>query len=158
MRLFAPFIKYREQQMAGMRRMTNIFLVLIGHSVEKHAMFHLNIYHSSSLSVLLVTSLGSLWAETWSFCLSSTVQFVTGSVRLSKCLSHLTEMEQQMEFCSDCTKCSCLEFDEDAINFGFYFNSAEKSASSTWNRWWHRVLISHWNHMQFGQESCSEIH
>lgn len=46
--------------MAGTRGMTNIFLVLIGHSVEKHAMFHLNIYHSSSLSVVLVTSLGSL--------------------------------------------------------------------------------------------------
>lgn len=50
---------------------------------------------------------------------------VTGSVWLSKYLSHLTEMKQRMDFCSDGTKCSCLDFDEDAINFGFYLSPAE---------------------------------
>ena len=125
-RFSLPFIKYREHQMAGCWRMTKVPPVLVCHSVEKRAMFHLTIYHSSSLWIQLVTYLGLLCVETLSFCLSPTMRCAASSVWLSKYLSHLTEMKQQMDFCSHRTKCSCLDFDDDAINFGLYLSSAEK--------------------------------
>lgn len=51
---------------------------------------------------------------------------VTRSVWLSKYLLHLTEKQKQIDFCRDCRKCSCLDFDEDAINLDFYLRSVEK--------------------------------
>lgn len=124
MRFFLPVIRYREHQMAGWRRMTEVSLVLVCHSEEKHAMFHLTIYHSSSLWIQLVTSLGSLCVETRSFCLSPTMRSVTGGVWLSKYLSYLTDAEQQMDFCCDC---SCLDLMRTQLTLGFYLSSAEKA-------------------------------
>lgn len=87
-----------------------------------------------------------------------TMPSAAGRVWLSKCLSHLTVMEQQTGFCGDCAKCDCLDFDEDAINFDLYLSSAAKRAGWKGTRQWHRVLIPHFSHMRAGQESCSESH
>lgn len=55
-----------------------------------------------------------------------TMPSAAGSVWLSKCLSHLTVMEQRTGFCSDGTKCDCLDFDEDAINLVFIWVQQQK--------------------------------
>lgn len=63
-RLIVPFIRYTEHQMAGCSRMTKVPLALVCRAV-----FHLTIYHSSSVCVQSVTSPAHS-AETWSFSLS----------------------------------------------------------------------------------------
>lgn len=139
-RLIVPFIRYTEHQMAGCSRMTKVPLALVCRTV-----FHLTIYHSSSVCSVSDFS-SSQWRDLiFQFIPSQCCLVCCGSVNI--CLRHRDEAG----LCLHSVQLS--GFDEDAINFGFYLSSAENC-----NRWCHWVLILPYQSHACWAESCSESH
>ncbi len=157
MSFILPFIRHWEHQMAGHIRMTKVPLVLVCHWVERRAMFHLTISHSSSVWIRLVTSPGSLWRDLiFQFIPLNAALWVEVSGSVNICL---TWQRWSLKRSSAATALNAavrvlMRMQLTLVLFEF----GRGSASAEWNRRWHSVLICHFNHMHVGQESCSESH
>lgn len=119
-RVFVPFIKYREHQIAGCRRndkgSSRAGLSFIGkarHVPLNYLSFILSLNSVSDISRLTV-------CRDLIFFVYPSQCGVLLAARLCKYLCHLTEMKQQMDFCGDCTKYSSQDFD--VINFVLYLS------------------------------------